>query len=114
MAQPVYFETLHALTGGDVELEKELFSIFLSSARECLDGLASSMEQEQSSAWKRHAHALKGICLNLGAEHFGELCRQAQEDFRALPEDKATTLQNLESELALVTTALQEKLGQTG
>jgi HPt (histidine-containing phosphotransfer) domain-containing protein len=66
------------MTGGDPALEKELFSVYLQSAADCLQALRQSCGPEAAETWRTQAHAWKGMSLNLGADKLGDLCAQAQ------------------------------------
>lgn len=105
---PIDFNLLHGLTGGNAQLEQELLKIFLESADECLAGLRLSLAQDEAAGWKQHAHAFKGICLNLGANNLGILCRQAQEDYRAPQDNKRTLLHAIETEMERVVSEINK------
>jgi HPt (histidine-containing phosphotransfer) domain-containing protein len=56
---------LRGFTDGDLQLEHELLTLFLSSAEVYLAGLTEALAAGQS--WAAIAHALKGASANLGA-----------------------------------------------
>ncbi len=105
---PVNLDNLRAITGGDAALESELFRSFLTSAEECLAGLRTASAENNEAAWKAQAHALKGVCFNVGAGPLAELCKAAQNDYRALPEEKQKMLQAIESEWLRVEQVIKE------
>ena len=110
MDQPVNFDNLREITGGDLALESELFRNFIASSAACLEGLRGAMAGGDEGEWRKHAHALKGVCLNLGADALGGLCKKAQEDYRATGEEKRLILCDIEGELARVQAALEPHL----
>ena len=79
MDNPVDLTNLHSMTGGDKEMEKELFQEFLSSFKKGLSSLQQYCSENNTEAWRAESHALKGISLNLGANTIGELCKNAQD-----------------------------------
>lgn len=98
MNTSVDLTNLHEMTGNDAALEKELFHIFLVTAAESITILRNSCEPDATEAWRKAAHALKGISLNLGAEALGKLCQDAQENAAAAPDKKHATLTAIEAE----------------
>ncbi len=102
MSKTIDFENLRLITDGDQELEKELFLAFLGSSAECISNLVAAYDMDDEEDWKHQAHALKGICLNLGAILLGELSKKAQEDYRATKQEKEKMLNAIQSELTQV------------
>lgn len=78
MTDCVDLANLRTITGGDPSVERELFTIFIESAAECLSALQANTGPAGSDEWRRQAHAFKGISHALGATHLGDLCRAAQ------------------------------------
>jgi HPt (histidine-containing phosphotransfer) domain-containing protein len=107
----VNFDNLRSITGGDAAMEAELFHVFLDSSRTCLAALQASCAAGDETAWKKEAHAFKGICFNLGAGPLGQLCKTAQDDYRATPDEKKVMLAAMEQELAQVRQAIETALG---
>ncbi|MER2519085.1 MAG: Hpt domain-containing protein [Bdellovibrionales bacterium] len=99
-------KNLREISGGDCALETQLFKSFLSSADEGLAGLKEAQQKDDAPLWRRHAHAMKGISLNLGANPLGDLCRKAQDNYRADSEEKVAMLTQIETELNKVQTQL--------
>ncbi|MGE0109697.1 MAG: Hpt domain-containing protein [Bdellovibrionales bacterium] len=87
MTDPVNLENLREMTGGDADLEKELFSVYLTSSEDCLTALRNSTGTGQEEEWRTQAHAWKGMSLNLGAQELGSLCATAQME-HLVPEEK--------------------------
>lgn len=92
---PVDLANLRSMTEGDAEMEKELFEQFNISFQSGISSLEESMQKNNTEAWRREAHALKGIALNLGAEKLGELCKAAQEQFADSVAVKTASLNNI-------------------
>lgn len=92
MTEPVTLENLREMTGGDRDLEKELFDVYLTSSDECLKALEENQGAGQEDTWRTQAHAWKGMSLNLGAETLGKLCAEAQANPMATAEEKAKLL----------------------
>lgn len=97
-AAPVNLANLREITGGDTEIEQELFRIFLESSAECLAALSGACGAEQAESWRKQAHALKGISYNLGAQTLGDLCKIAQDEPHMGESDKQALLQAIRQE----------------
>ncbi len=102
MNQPVNLENLRDITGGDTEIEKELFQVFLDSAQDCLTALAASCTPDNAETWRKQAHAFKGISYNLGAEALGDICRTAQDSSSSDVNEKRVMLAALQHEFSRV------------
>jgi HPt (histidine-containing phosphotransfer) domain-containing protein len=102
MKAAVDLAAFHELTGGDVSLERKLFKDFLISSMGCLHAMQKNWSKGTELAWQQQAHALKGICLNLGADRLGKLCKQAQDSSTAEPTKKLELLQAIQNELESV------------
>lgn len=108
MTDSVNLDNLHEMTGGDVDLEKELFEVFLTSSDECFQKLSTTTGAGQEEEWRTNAHAWKGMSLNLGAEILGKLCAKAQLE-NLLPTDKKLELlAEIEAEFDRVKKYLKE------
>jgi HPt (histidine-containing phosphotransfer) domain-containing protein len=104
---PVNLDNLREITGGDTEIEQELFRIFLESSAECLTALAVNCGADQTEAWRKQAHALKGISYNLGAQALGDLCKMAQDEPTMSAPDKQALLTAIRQEYAQVAKFLE-------
>jgi len=102
MTDPVNLDNLREMTGGDSELEKELFGVYLSSSEACLTALKANTQEGQEELWRTQAHAWKGMSLNLGADMLGTICADAQANHLAPAEKKAEMLTAMEAEYARV------------
>lgn len=69
-------EHLFAFTDGDLQLERELSALFLSSAEVYLQRMADALRT--GAPWRDTAHALKGASSNLGARRVAGLAREAE------------------------------------
>lgn len=98
MTDPVNLDNLREMTGGDKDLEKELFEVYVASSEDCLKALETSQGAGQEETWRTQAHAWKGMSLNLGAEPLGKLCAEAQIHHLAPPEEKAKMLAAIQAE----------------
>lgn len=107
MTESVDLTGLRAITGGDVELEKELFQAFLESGRQCLALLETSWQAGSEKTWREQAHALKGLAFNLGAKPLGELCKTAQNSAEAGAEVKCELLKAIQAEFGNVVKFLE-------
>lgn len=58
---------LRDLTEGDAEFEIELLETFAASARTMLAELRAGLMTRNAVSIAKEAHALKGVCLNVGA-----------------------------------------------
>jgi HPt (histidine-containing phosphotransfer) domain-containing protein len=108
MSPPVNLTNLREITGGDHEIEQELFVVFLESAQVCLKGLRDSLADTDHVIWRKQAHALKGISYNLGAQLLGDLCKMAQDDSTTSQEQKTQLLTAIEGEYGLVESYLKD------
>jgi len=80
-------ENLREITGGDKEIELELFEEYKTSSENLLDILQGCIHGDNEK-WRETAHALKGISVLLGAEYLGSLAKTAQEQNDAASDQK--------------------------
>jgi HPt (histidine-containing phosphotransfer) domain-containing protein len=109
-SQAVNLDNLREMTGGDPDLEKELFTVYLDSAEICLNALRESCGAGAEETWRTQAHAWKGMSLNLGADLLGKLCAEAQMGNTAPEDKKRELLQSIEAAYAEVKTFLQAQI----
>jgi hypothetical protein len=98
MMEPVDLTNLRDMIDDDRVMEKLLFEEFLRSCEVGIGALEAHLHTEDAEAWRKEAHALKGIALNLGAAELGGLFLQAQDDFSANAEAKNRLLQTIRIE----------------
>jgi HPt (histidine-containing phosphotransfer) domain-containing protein len=102
MSKPVDLENLRSMTDGDVEMEKILFEEFFSCFDSAIINMQDSCCEDKSENWRKDAHALKGISMNLGAMQLGELCKKAQDEHTADAASKNEMLKNIKVEYEVV------------
>jgi HPt (histidine-containing phosphotransfer) domain-containing protein len=98
MQAPVDLSNLRDMTDGDPNLEKELFREFYVSSETCIAALQINADPSVAETWRKSAHALKGIALNLGAQKLGDLCKMAQEEYMADISAKEALLNDIQTE----------------
>src|SRR3954447_11926081 len=74
-AIPLDFERLDSFTDGDTQLERELASLYLSTAAIYLGQMRAAAGGD---AWARAAHALKGASANIGATEVARIAGDAE------------------------------------
>lgn len=110
MTDCVDLANLRTITGGDPGVERELFTIFIESAAECISALQANTGADGSDEWRRQAHAFKGISHALGATHLGDLCREAQHCPPENLDEKARLANAIAAEHARVVVFVQDML----
>ena len=75
------------ITGNDEEIEKVLFQSFFECANQCFKDLAGSLGKDDE-LWKSAAHALRGICLNIGANKLADMAKEAEHNPNVANDDK--------------------------
>ena len=78
MNDPVDLNVLRQMTDGDAALEQELFAEFFTSFEAGIAALKRLTDPAHQEDWRKQAHALKGMAVNLGAMALGAVCKQAQ------------------------------------
>lgn len=102
MTDPIDLASLRLMTDGDAEMERELFDEFLRSFEEGITALHQLLGPTQHEAWRKQAHALKGMAVNLGAAPLGVVCKHAQEQHAADTSAKQAMLSEIEAHYAAV------------
>jgi DNA-binding response OmpR family regulator len=95
MHGPIDTAHLANFTDGDTQLERELASLFLSTADQLVEQLKQSLTDRY--AWRDAAHTLKGASANIGAISVAELAAKAELDGPCRP-----LLDDIEGQLAQV------------
>jgi HPt (histidine-containing phosphotransfer) domain-containing protein len=108
--QAVNLDNLREMTGGDVALERELFTVYLDSAQGCLEALRQSCGAGAEETWRTQAHAWKGMSLNLGADKLGGLCAEAQHGAHEPEATKTALLASIEAAYTEVKAFLEAQL----
>ncbi len=109
MNAPVDLTNLRALTDGDSEMELALFEEFFNAFEEGISALNDFDIQNDNEIWRKQAHALKGIALNLGANMLADVCKHAQDINAAPLAKKMKTLNELQLQYAPVKQFLEEE-----
>ena len=104
MAASLDLDRLTEMTDGDSQLERELATLYLSTAQRYVETMGQAIDGEDG--WRDPAHSLKGASANMGAAKMAELAREAED---ALPREDL--LHALAHELTSVRTAFESRLG---
>lgn len=107
MDAPVDLTNLRGMTDGDKEMEKALFEEFYASFEKGMDTLQANTGSDAAETWRKEAHALKGMSLNLGANRLGEIGKKAQDGFQSDANAKLALLDGMRAEYAKVKQFLQ-------
>lgn len=107
MTLAVDLTNLRSMTGGDANLEKQLFDQFYDEFETGLQFLENYIQENNAEEWRRKSHALKGLALNLGAADLSSLCKKAQETYQSENALKIALLKNIRSEYDVVRQFLQ-------
>ncbi len=100
MSEPVDLTNLRSMTDGDTQMERELFEEFDRVFQEGIAALRGLMQSHQQEEWRKQAHALKGVAVNLGAQQLGETCKLAQEQHCVDQATKSIILCSIETDYA--------------
>lgn len=76
-------EPLAELSGGDPDFEWEIISTFIGSTEALLHDLATLPKEPENTAIARTLHTLKGSAKSVGAEAFGDVCKDAELAYKA-------------------------------
>jgi HPt (histidine-containing phosphotransfer) domain-containing protein len=63
---------LDDITGGDPQMNGELVRIVLEDAESAIGRLVSSLDERDAALGAAHAHQLKGLCANVGADRLAD------------------------------------------
>lgn len=73
---PIAMEQFASFTDGDKQIERELSTLFLVTARHYLDQMRAVVQT--GGDWRQPAHALKGASANIGAVQLAALAVEAE------------------------------------
>lgn len=104
---PIALARFQEFTGGDGQLERELATLYLSTAELYLAELRGAFHDAED--WSRAAHALKGASANIGAAEMARLAAAAEHAPPA-----PDLLERLEAALAEVRRFFQSRAGGAG
>jgi len=88
-----------------------LIHTFLTDSRERIESLKLANSHQDADALAHTAHSFKGSCINIGAPHLGELCREVEaagkdHELERIP----AIISAIESEFHQVSTMLEDLL----
>ncbi len=87
--------------GGDEDLLRHLFALFMKDNREVMEALRQAIAGNRKKDIVLHAHSIKGVCGNLGAESCEDIARHLEDIAREEKLDQAEPLfMKLEQEVA--------------
>jgi CheY-like chemotaxis protein len=75
-SSPIALDRIASFTAGDEQLERELGSLYLATARLYLDEMRAALGSGRS--WGQVAHTLKGASANIGAVEMARLAAEAE------------------------------------
>jgi|GEM_PF-2010098 len=84
----INLDVLNDYTGGDLEKNKELLTIFQEKSLEDIEMLSKYLIDGKSKEWSAQAHALKGSAAYIGADILYSLSEKAQNMMDASREDR--------------------------
>ena len=105
----VDIEFLKSITGDDVVFEKELFILFLDSAKNNISKMEKSMADSDNNAWYMASHALKGASASIGAFNLAASLEYAQTHPKEDNKDKMRVLTEIKEELVRVSHFINEE-----
>ena len=113
MATEFDYGQLDAITGGDVEFEREVLDEYLASAPRDIDKLRAAVAAGDAPAIGACAHALKGASATIGAKGFAAIALELEQagkknELGAV----AQTLARLESEYAQLTAVIRSRIAR--
>jgi HPt (histidine-containing phosphotransfer) domain-containing protein len=103
---------LETFTDGDINTERELFSIFFDQANLALKRLEKACETHDKADWKSAAYRFKGSAANLGAELLAKHCFLAESSSEKSKEEKQKSLDDIRISYAEVQTFLKDRLSE--
>ena len=100
--------------GGKMHILTRMVAVFFEELPDQLDTLKQAIDKKKSEDLQRAAHALKGTVANFGAKSAYEMAQKLENMGRlSLHTGTHDMYQQLETELALVKSALQNLTTQT-
>ncbi len=105
----VDIDFLKSITGDDVAFEKELFILFLDSAKTNILKMEKALAESDNNAWYMASHALKGASASIGAFDLSGALEYAQTHPKDEDKDKIRVLTDIKAELARVSYFINEE-----
>lgn len=106
----VDIDFLKSITGDDVAFEKELFILFLDSAKTNVAKMEKSLTETEGNNWYMASHALKGAAASIGAFDLSSLLEYAQTHPKDEDKEKIRVLTEIKTELVRVSQFINEFL----
>lgn len=72
---------LDTIANDDQDLALALSTMFIEQNQEFIETINTAIADKNDSLGKKTAHTFKGVCLNLGFEQTGALCKTLETDF---------------------------------
>lgn len=70
--------SLHEITDGDEEVEREFMALFVQTAERCLPLMKAILKGDTTGAWREAVHELRGASANVRAEKLAALCAEGE------------------------------------
>lgn len=113
MPNPVDLEHLSRYTGGDVQTNAEILSLFASQSTEILARLEVALDKRDAKDWREAVHSLKGGARGIGAFRLADKAAEVESvDIAADASRGARALHDLKSQMLAVTLFIETYLGQ--
>lgn len=103
---------LRTVTGEDINFERELFMLFIDSAKTNIDKMDKSLVDSDSNAWYMASHALKGASASIGAFDLSRALEYAQTHPKDNYKDKTRVLDDIKVEFRKVAEFINEELSK--
>jgi HPt (histidine-containing phosphotransfer) domain-containing protein len=91
-------EFLRSVTGEDIEFEKELFVLFIDSAKNNIGKMEKALASSDENGWYMSAHAFKGASASIGAFNLSKALEYAQNHPKDNSKDKTKVLDSIKKE----------------
>jgi HPt (histidine-containing phosphotransfer) domain-containing protein len=78
---------LHEVTGGNVQVERDLLGDFRDSINEDEAGLRAAHASGDAVTLRRYAHRIQGACCVIGALELAAACADIQQRAKTAPQD---------------------------
>lgn len=91
----VDLEHLSKYTGGDRNLERELFQIYVPNGEEYLEAMTQAIDGGDDAVWRRSAHSLKGASRGIGAFPISDIAEEAEKMDGGDPGERARMVEEL-------------------
>ncbi|CAN5415449.1 hypothetical protein BH11ARM1_BH11ARM1_00030 [soil metagenome] len=105
---------LSDLSGGDIEFESDLLSVYLQSAPGIMSEISSACEKNLPDVVSRYGHTLKGSSRSIGASSFADLCQLIEvEAYTLSPEGLGLELGRLEKQFSALISEIRRHLARS-